>query len=103
MLKKIPLEKPDAFMFTLFKDPYFYGDYYDPVAENVTIQGQYGLEIKGIFQSQNIQFGGMFISLSFVHPKTQKLITLDSYVYAPKFGKREYLRELEAMIYSVVF
>ena len=103
MLKKIPLEKSGAFMFTLFKDPYFYGEFYDPSVKVLEFNGQYALEIKGIFQSEGIQFGGQFISLTILHPNQRDLITLDTYLYAPQFGKREYLRELEAMIYSVSF
>ena len=30
-----------------------------------------------------------------------QLVTVDGYVYAPYFGKREYLREVEAMVRSI--
>ncbi|MCB0408861.1 MAG: DUF4837 family protein [Flavobacteriales bacterium] len=45
--------------------------------------------------------GGPFINYTFVDEKRNKVISIDGYVYAPRFDKREYLRELEALIRSI--
>ena len=38
--------------------------------------------------------------MSWVDSERGQLVTVDGYVYAPYFGKREYLREVEAMVRS---
>ena len=102
-LKKIPLEKEGAFMKTLYQDAYFYGPQFDPKSEEIILKNQYALQIRGIFQSENTNMGGLFISMSVLHPHTKQLLTLDSYVYAPQFGKREYLRQFKALFETIEF
>ena len=38
--------------------------------------------------------------MAWVDARQGQLVTVDGYVYAPYFGKREYLREVEAMVRS---
>ncbi len=100
LLKKIPLEKENAYFYTLYKDSLFNGSFYDPKEKNVWFKGAYAKEVRGIFQSKNYNMGGMFIALYFLSADKKYMIALDAYVYAPKFGKREYLRELESILYA---
>ena len=44
--------------------------------------------------------GGPFISLSTLNETKDKIICIEGQVFAPKFDKREYLREMEAVLYS---
>jgi hypothetical protein len=45
--------------------------------------------------------GGPYINLSVLDASKNRVITLDGFVYAPKYNKRNYLRQVEAMMYSL--
>jgi hypothetical protein len=45
--------------------------------------------------------GGPFVNITFVDEKTSRLVILDGFVYAPKYDKRDYLRQVEALMHSV--
>jgi hypothetical protein len=47
--------------------------------------------------------GGPFINLSVLDASRRRVVTVEGNVYAPKNDKRNYLRQLEAMIYSLEF
>ena len=47
--------------------------------------------------------GGPFVSITTLDTKNSRMITIDGYVFAPEFDKREYLREVEAIIKSAKF
>ena len=49
---------------------------------------------------QNALMGGPFMSISFYDEPNKRIVTLDGFVYAPYFRKMEYLREVEAILYS---
>jgi hypothetical protein len=65
--------------------------------------GGYAMETRGIWEVENDYMGGAFISYTFVHPGTQKLITLDGYVYNPNNDKKNYIRHLESIFWGVSF
>jgi hypothetical protein len=44
--------------------------------------------------------GGPFVHLAIVDENQSRILNIVGYVYAPQFNKRDYLREIEAMIYS---
>ena len=45
--------------------------------------------------------GGPFYSLTTYDEKSGMLVTVEGYVYAPFFEKREYMREVEAVVRSL--
>jgi hypothetical protein len=45
--------------------------------------------------------GGPFINYTIINESTNKVIGIDGFVYAPQFDKRDYLRQLEAILTSV--
>ena len=63
----------------------------------------YAVKTAGLWMLENDFMGGPFLSYSFVDPKNQELITLCGYVYQPNKKKRDLLRQLEAIMYSVDF
>ena len=65
--------------------------------------GNYAAEIRGLWKVENDFMGGPFISLSMLDLLNKRVVTLDAYVYAPSKDKRNYLRQVEAMIYSATF
>jgi hypothetical protein len=71
---------------------------YVPTTKEINLNGLYALEYRGLWNMQNDFMGGPFLHYTFVDEKRNKVINLDGFVYAPKFNKREYLRELEAIM-----
>ncbi len=57
-------------------------------------------EIRGLWEVQNDFMGGPFVQHVFYDKDGQSLIVLEGFVYAPKYDKRNYLRQLEAILYS---
>lgn len=69
----------------------------------VTYNGNYACEIRGLWRVENDFMGGPFVSLSVLDPQKKNVITVEGNVYAPKNDKRNYVRQMEAMIYSLEF
>lgn len=68
------------------------------VFENITT-----LEIRGLWRVEGDFMGGPFVSYSVKDKTFNHIITIEGYVFAPKFRKREYLRQLEAMLKTSEF
>ena len=97
-VSKIPGPSEGSFMTTVysFEDMDLY-----PVGKDVNINGNYGREIRGLWKMENDFMGGPFVSVSTFDEKNQRIITIEGEVFGPKFDKREYLRELESIVYSI--
>ena len=64
---------------------------------------EYAVEIRGIWKVEHDFMGGPFVSYTFVNPNDNKIITLYGYVYKPNQKKRDLLKQVEAILYSVSF
>jgi hypothetical protein len=71
--------------------------------DTVTFSGQFATELKGLWRFDKPIMGGPFISLSVVDEKEGRMITVDGYVFAPKFDKRDYMIEMDAVVHSLSF
>lgn len=69
--------------------------------ENFTTE--YAVEMRGVWNVENDFMGGPYVSYTFVDPSNNRIITIMGYVYHPNKKKRNLLRQLEAIIYSVKF
>jgi hypothetical protein len=69
----------------------------------IEINNNYALEMRGLWKTRGYFMGGPFINYSIIDNKNNRIVTLDGFVFAPRFNKREYLRQLEAIIYSADF
>ncbi len=76
---------------------------YIPKEREINLKGNYAKELRGLWHVQGDFMGGPFVSYSMVDEHRNRVITIDGYVYAPKFDKREYLRELQALALTVSF
>ncbi len=72
-----------------------------PASSAVTVQGHYAYLMRGLFGMHGAKMGGPFVSLTTVDEARGRLVTVEGFVYAPQFDKREYVRELEALIFSL--
>jgi hypothetical protein len=76
---------------------------YVPIQKEVSLNGIYVNELRGLWHMHRDFMGGPFINYSLVDEKNNRVICIDGYVYSPKFDKREFLREQEALIKSITF
>lgn len=76
---------------------------FKPQSRELTFKGGYAVEMRGLWRMENHFMGGPFVSLSVLDPDGDNIIHAFGYVFAPNFNKREYLREVEAMIKSLTW
>ncbi len=63
--------------------------------------GNYAAEMRGLWRVENDYMGGPYISLSELDLANQRVISVFGFVYAPSKDKRNLLRQVEAMVYSL--
>ncbi len=71
-----------------------------PTVEFLRFRGRQFAQTRGFWEVQNDFMGGPFVSHSFYSQDGKDIITLYAWVYAPKYDKRQYLRQVESIIYS---
>lgn len=72
-----------------------------PLAQNMNIRYHKGVELRGLWASVRDKMGGPFYSFTMQSPDNQSCITIDGFVYAPQENKRDYIREVEAIVKSL--
>ena len=63
--------------------------------------GNYASEMRGLWKLEGDFMGGPYVSLSELDAANQRIITAYAFVYAPSKDKRNFIRQMEAMIYSL--
>lgn len=58
----------------------------------------YSVEMKAMWKTYNCFMGGPFYSRTIVDEKHGVLLTIEGFVYVPKYDKTQYIRQLEAII-----
>lgn len=104
--KRIPGPSEGSYMTTVTRIPNLEDDGYTsfmPERKVVRINGRDWVELRGLWDVENDFMGGPFVSYTTLDEDSGKLITLDCYVYSPKYGKRNYLRPLEHLVYCISF
>ncbi len=74
-----------------------------PNYRSYILKGKYTAELRGLWKVKGDFMGGPFVSISQLDKKNNRIVTVEGYVYAPKFNKRNYIRQLEAILYSITF
>jgi hypothetical protein len=72
-----------------------------PEFREVNFNGRYAIEARSLWRVEGDFMGGPFVNYTVVDETTNRLFILDGFVYAPKFDKRDYLRQVMAVIYSL--
>ena len=75
----------------------------EPLTRAIRIGGRLWIEMRGLWDVKNDFMGGPFVSYSTVDTQTNRVVTLDCYVYSPQLPKRNYLRPLEHLVYLMEF
>ena len=73
----------------------------DPVYNATHHNGNYATEMRGLWRLINDFMGGPYVSLAQLDMENQRVIVAYGYVYAPSKDKRNLLRQVEAMIYTL--
>ncbi len=86
------------------------GSYMTTVAfEDVTTfrsynrRGRYTAELRGLWETHGDFMGGPFVSLTQYDEKRGRIVTVDGFVYAGKKDKRNYMRQVEAIMSTMKF
>ena len=104
--KRIPGPSEGSFMTTVEQVPNIEDNGYvtfEPQRNEIEINGRKWIELRGLWDVENDFMGGPFVSYTTLDERTNRLVTLDCYVYSPKYGKRNFLRALEHLVYVVSF
>lgn len=56
------------------------------------------VEIRGLWDTHNDFMGGPFVQQAFLNKDGNSIIVVEGFVYAPKYNKRDYLRQVEGII-----
>lgn len=92
MKEHVPGQLDGSYMIT---NPVITPGYYQK-----SYKGREFTEIRSLWETQNDYMGGPFISDAFRSADGKDVIVIEGFVYAPKYDKRDYLRQVEALIYS---
>ena len=76
---------------------------YEPYFKAKKVQGEYAMEIRGLWKLSEGFMGGPFISLTRYDEKNKRIVTAEGYVFAPYFNKMRHIREMESIINSMEF
>ncbi len=92
--KHVPGPLPGSWMATETMLPPSLTEFEDGGKYYAYLEGLWKLEGRG-------SMGGPFVSLSTVDEKRQRVVTVEGFVYAPGQDKREYLRQVDAIIHTL--
>lgn len=72
-----------------------------PHFEEKVVNGHTVYEFRSLWKVQNDFMGGPFVSYSVFDESTGNVVTVDGFVYAPRFDKRNYVRQVEAILQTL--
>ncbi len=104
--KRIPGPSEGSYMTTVKRIPNVedngYVDFL-PQRKVVKISGREWIELRGFWEVEHDFMGGPFVSYTTLDEREGELLTIDCYVYSPKYGKRNFLRPLEHLVHGITF
>ena len=72
----------------------------EPTTRSLKYKGRDFMELRGFWEVHGDFMGGPFVSHAFYSPDGKDIIVLEAFVYAPRYDKRQYLRQVESILYS---
>jgi hypothetical protein len=73
----------------------------DPVSSVLSKNDRYTVLTSGLWRVENYFMGGPFRSFTTLSNDETYVISVSGFVFAPKFDKREYIREVEAVLSTI--
>ena len=71
-----------------------------PTTRSLRYHGIDFMETRGFWEVEGDFMGGPFVSHAFYSSDGKDVIVLEAFVYAPKYDKRQYLRQVESLLFS---
>lgn len=88
-------EVPDTYLVTETTVPFV------PVeTREITFNGQFAVEMKGLWRSNTKTMGGPFLSYALVDEPAGRLYYIEGFTFSPGRDQREIMRELETILYT---
>ena len=85
----------------MFENTYMMtSEFATPSLEYMKFKGRDFAELRGFWEVYNDYMGGPFVAHAFYSKDGKYVIFLEGFVYAPKYDKRTYLRQVESILYS---
>lgn len=85
----------------MFENTYMTTSTYFPLdLKYISYKNRSIAQLRGMWEVENDFMGGPFVSHSFYSPDGKEIIVAEAFVYAPKYDKRQYLRQVESILYS---
>lgn len=72
-----------------------------PEFSNFMDGDRYFAKLRGLWRVENDFMGGPFVSLTTLDEERNRIITVEGYVFAPGDKKRNFLRQVEGIIYTL--
>ncbi|MBQ3723208.1 MAG: DUF4837 family protein [Bacteroidales bacterium] len=76
------------------------GEFIPPTLRFVKYKNFNFAQVRGYWEVYNDFMGGPFVSHSFYSPDGKEIVVAEAFVYAPRYDKRQYLRQVESLLYS---
>lgn len=93
----------------IFGDPDIQSSYIEtqqlsvPSFRNISVGGNYAVELRSQWRTHNISMGGSFLSYTVVDEEAGKLYYMEGFVYYPNEAHRASLREIETILLATEF
>ena len=104
--RRIPGPTDGSYMTTVTKLPNIENDGYTPFLPERNILKVNGVDwivLRGFWDVEGDFMGGPFVSYTTIDTATNSIITIDGYVFSPVLHKRNYVREMEHLVYTAEF
>ena len=75
-------------------------EYFQPTLEYIKYKGREVAQLRGMWEVQNDFMGGPFVAHYFYSADGKEILVAEAWVYAPQADKRQYLRQVESVLYS---
>lgn len=73
---------------------------YPPMLEETSISGKYASKLTGLWHIERALMGGPFVSYAFLDPTEKTVFYVHGFVFSPGKKKRNYLRQVDAILNS---
>ncbi len=74
-----------------------------PVEKRIDFNGLFAVEMRGLWELEGDFMGGPFVSYTLVDEARNRVVTVDGYVYNPSQDKKDLVRQIEALLYTLKF
>jgi hypothetical protein len=70
----------------------------NPIFDTLNVAGRFTTSLRGLWRLNDAFLGGPFLSYTFLDKESKRVICVESFLMALKFDKRDYMRDLEAVL-----